>query len=177
MVLNLMSTHLHIVRYPEVHEVVRTLPGQLVASLEEFEQALRNSRDLSPYTHTKPFSKYDGLGNRTRIEHYHLLPCRPVCNLVWLIRTSDTAYLLDISVHPDHKEFTSSEREGRLYSRLAELCPELSTYKLPGGIRYAFPVSNRDKYGDRTVKGVPYIAPVRTPKIGLPASWAIEQSF
>ena len=158
-----MSAQLKILRHPKVDEVLRTLPGQLVEALEEFEQALRFNEDLSPYTSTKPFSEKDGLGNRTRIEHYHLLPCRPFCYLVWLVRTVDTAYLLDVSRHPESKGFTSNEIEARLYSRLAEMCPQLESYKLSGSLRYAFPVSKQDRFRARAVKDVPAIAPVRTP--------------
>ena len=157
-----MSTQLEILRHQEVNEVIRTLPGPLVDSLEEFEQALRNNEDLSPYTGTKPFSQGDGLGNRTRIEHYHLSPRRPSCYLVWLVRTIDTAYILEISIHPSPKEFTSADREGRLYSRLAELIPELASYRLPGSYRYGFPVQNRDKYGNPSINNAPSFVPVRT---------------
>ena len=159
-----MSTQLNILRHPEVDETLCTLSAQLVASLEAFERVLSQNGDLSTFTHTKPFSAEDGLGNRTNIEHYHLMPCRPDCYLVWLVRTVDTAYLLDVSLHPTSKGFTSREIEERNYSRLAELCPELAAYKLPGNYRYAFPVRNKDRFGARAAKDVPSVAPVRTPK-------------
>ena len=159
---SLLSTQLKILRHREVDEVLRALPEQLVDSFEEFEQAIRFNEDLSPFTSTKPFSKEDGLGNRTGIEHYHLMPCRPDCYLIWLGRTVDAAYILEISLHPTTKEFTSSEVEGRLYSRYAELCPDLTAYKIPSSYRYSFPVSNKYKFGARAVKNAPAIAPVRT---------------
>ena len=138
------------------------MPSQLVASFEEFEQTLRNDGDLSPFTHTKPFSAEDALGNRTGIRHYHLLPCRPYCYLVWLVRTGDLAYILEVSLHPEPKEFTSSEVEERLYTILGELSPELAANKIPGSYRYSFPVSNRDRFSARAAMDVPVIAPVRT---------------
>ena len=159
-----MTTPLTILRHPDVNKAIRTLPSQVVASLEEFEQTLRNNGDLSPFLKTKPFSPGDALGNRTRIEHYHLLPRKPDCYLIWLVRTVDTAYILDISLHPHPKMFTSSEVEERLYIRLADLWPVLTAYKIPGSFRYSFPVSNKDKFGARTVKGKPSLVPVRTPK-------------
>lgn len=159
-----MTTPLTVLRHPDVNKTIRTLPSQLVDSLEDFEQALRNNEDLSRFTHTKPFSPCDALGNRTRIEHYHLLPRKPDCYVIWLVRSVDTAYLLDISLHPEPKVFTSSEVEETLYFRFAELCPELSAYELPSSYRYVFPVRNKDKFGARTVKSTPFLVPVRTPK-------------
>ena len=159
-----MDTQLNILRHPKVDESLRTLPSQLANSLEDFEQTLRNNGDLSPFTHTKPFSAEDALGNRTGIRHYHLLPCRPDCYLVWLVRTGDLAYVLEVSLHPKPKEFTSSEVEERLYTRLAELCPGLSAYELPGSYRYVFPVRNKDKFGARTSNSTPHLVPVRTTK-------------
>ena len=163
-VVRLMNPQLNILRHPKVDESLRTLPSQLANSLEEFEQTLRNDGDLSPFTHTKPYSAEDALGNRTGIRHYHLLPCRPNCYLVWLVRTGDLAYILEVSLHPEPKEFTSIEVEERLYTRLAELCPELSAYELPGSYRYVFPVRKRDKFGARTTNSTPYLVPVRTTK-------------
>ena len=159
-----MCTQFKILRHPEVDEALRTLPAQLVDSLEDFEQALKNDEDLSRFTHTKPFSAGDALGNRTGIRHYHLLPCRPDCYLVWLVRNVDSAFILDVSLHPTAKEFTSSEIEETLYSRFAELCPELAAYRLLGSYRYAFTVRNKDKYGARTAESIPYVVPMRTQK-------------
>ena len=159
-----MTTPLTILRHPDVNKSIRTLPSQLVDSFEKFEEALKNNMDLLPFAKTKPFSPYDALGNRTRVEHYHLLPCKPDCYLVWLVRTVSTAYILDISLHPEPKAFTSSEIEEQLYSRFAELCPELSAYELPSSYRYVFHVRNKDKFGARTAKSTPYVVPVRTPK-------------
>ena len=159
-----MTVQLTILRHPKVDVSLRTLSGHLADSLEDFEQALRKNEDLSPFTHTQPFSAEDALGNRTGIRHYHLLPCRPDCYLVWLVRTLDSAYILDVSLHPTSREFTSSEVEETLYSRFAELCPELSAYELPSSYRYVFPVRNKDKFGARTAKSTPYVVPVRTPK-------------
>ena len=159
-----MTTPLTILKHPDANKAIQTLPGQLVDSLEKFEEAPKNNGDLLPFAKTKPFSPYDALGNRTRVEHYHLLPCKPDCYLVWLVRTIGTAYILDISLHPEPKAFTSSEIEEQLYSRFAELCPELSAYELPSSYRYVFPVRNKDKFGARTAKSTPYVVPVRTPK-------------
>ena len=150
-----MTTQLTILRHPKVNEALRDLPGLLAASFEELEEALKINGDLSPFTKTKPFSPEDALGNRTRIEHYHLLPRKPDCYVIWLVRTVDTAYILDISLHPEPKVFTSSEVEETLYFRFAELCPELSAYELPGSYRYVFAVRNKDKFGARTVKSTP----------------------
>ena len=159
-----MTTPLTVRRHPDVNKAIGVLPSQLVDSLEDFEQALRNNEDLSRFTHTKPFSAEDALGNRTGIGHYHLLPCRPDCYLVWLTRIFDSAYILDISLHPAAKEFTSSEVEETLYSRFAELFPQLSVYELPSSYRYGFPVRKKDKFGARTANSTPYLVPVRTAK-------------
>ena len=96
-----------------------------------------------------------------RQAHYHLPPCRPVCYLVGLVRTVDTAYVLDIFEHPPQGTFASSEIEERLYTRLSDLCPELAEYKLPGTYRSGLPVHKKDIYGATTLKGTPFVAPVR----------------
>ena len=159
-----MNRPLNILRHPEVDKTVCNLPRRLVESFEEFVQRLECDGDLSDFVKTQPFSAYDALGNRTRIEHYHLLPRKPDCYLIWLVRTVDTAYILDISLHPEPKVFASSEVEERLYNRLADLWPELTAYKIPSSYRYSFPVSNNDKFGARTVQNTPSLVPVRTSK-------------
>ena len=152
---------MNIQRHPEVDKTVQVLPQQVIESLEFFEEQLRCNGDLSVFIHTQPFSPRDAVGNRTLIAHYHLPPCRPVCYLVGLVRTVDTAYVLDVFEHPPQGTFTSSEIEERLYSRLSDLCPELAEYKLPGTYRSGLPVQKKDLYGTTSVKGVPVVAPVR----------------
>ena len=152
---------MNIQRHPEVDNTVQVLPQQLIDSLELFEEQLRCNGDLSAFIHTQPFSPRDAVGNRTLIAHYHLPPCRPVCYLVGLVRTVDTAYVLDVFEHPPPGAFASSEIEERLYSRLSDLCPELAEYKLPGTYRSGLPVQKKDLYGPTSVKGVPVVAPVR----------------
>ena len=152
---------MNIQRHPEVDNTVQVLPQQLIDSLELFEEQLRCNGDLSAFIHTQPFSPRDAVGNRTLIAHYHLPPCRPVCYLVGLVRTVDTAYVLDVFEHPPPGAFASSEIEERLYSRLSDLCPELAEYKLPGTYRSGLPVQKKDLYGTTSVKGVPVVAPVR----------------
>ena len=159
-----MTAQLNIRRHPEVDKTVRTLPQHLVDSFEVFEQRLKCNGDMSVFINTQPFSPKDAVGNRTLIAHYHLPPCRPACYLVGLVRTVDTAYVLDIFEHPPQGTFASSEIEERLYSRLSDVCPELAEYKLPGSYRSGLPVHKKDIYGATTVKGIPFVAPVRTSK-------------
>ena len=157
-----MNTPLNILRHPEVDKTVRNLPWRLVESLKEFEQRLKCGGDLSDFVNTQPFSREDALGKRSRLEHYHLPPCEPECYLIWLVRTVDTAYLLEVSKHPQKGKFTDSGVEERLYPRLADLHPELANYKLPGTYRSVLPVQKKDIYGSRFTKGVPSIVPVRS---------------
>ena len=158
-----MGAQLNIRRHPEVDKIVQTLPQRLVESVRLFEQRLESNGDLSAFINTQPLSRTDAVGNRTLIEHYHLRPCRPVCYLVGLVRSTDTAYILDIFEHPPKGAFASSEMEERLYSRLSEVSPELAEYELPGTYRSGLPVAKRDMYRARSVRGVPAIAPVRGP--------------
>ena len=157
-----MNEQLNIRRHPEVDKIMQALPQGVVDSFEIFEQLLRCNGDLSAFINTQPFSPKDAVGIRTRIAHYHLPPCRPDCYLVGLVRSTDTAYILDIFEHPPHGTFASSEIEERLYSRLSDVCPELAQYKLPGTYRSVFPVDKKDIYGAGSVNGIPFIAPVRT---------------
>ena len=156
-----MSAELNIRRHPEVDKTIRILPQHLVESFEFFEHQLRCKGDLSAYTKTQPFSPKDAVGNRTLIAHYHLPPCQPVCYLIGLVRTDDTVYVLDIFEHPPKRTFASRDIEERLYSRLSDVCPEFSQYRLPGSYRSGLPVNNKDLYGSARVKGVPFVAPVR----------------
>ena len=156
-----MDAQLRIERHPEVDRVIQALPQSLVDSLKLFEQRLECNGDLSKFINTRPFSSRDNVGKRTRIEHYHLLPCKPVCYLVGLVRSVDTAYILDIFVHPPRGTFASPEIEQRLYSRLADMCPEFRDYKLSGAFRSGFSVRMGDMYRTRSVKGVPVVTPVR----------------
>ena len=148
-------------RHPEVDKTVQALPQQIIASLVLFEHRLKCNGDLSPFIHTKPFSRKDAVGNRTLIAHYHLPPCQPVCYLVALGRAVDTAYVLDIFEHPPRGTFASSEIEERWYSRFSDLCSELADYKIPATFRSGLPVRKKDLYGTTSVKGVPVVAPVR----------------
>jgi hypothetical protein len=156
-----MGAQLNIRRHPEIDKTVQALPQCVVDSFEVFERRLKCNGDLSTFINTQPFSPKDAVGKRTRITHYHLPPCRPVCYLVGLVRTVDTAYVLDIFEHPPQGTFASSEIEERLYSRLSDLCPELAEYKLPGTYRSGLPVHKKDIYGATTLKGTPSVAPVR----------------
>ena len=156
-----MGAQLNIRKHPEVDKTVQALPQCVVDSFEVFERRLKCNGDLSAFINTQPFSPKDAVGKRTRIAHYHLPPCRPVCYLVGLVRTVDTAYVLDIFEHPPQGTFASSEIEERLYSRLSVLCPELAEYKLPGTYRSGLPVHKKDIYGATTLKGTPSVAPVR----------------
>ena len=156
-----MGAQLNIRRHPEVDKTVQALPQCVVDSFEVFERRLKRNGDLSAFINTQPFSPKDAVGKRTRIAHYHLPPCRPVCYLVGLMRTVDTAYVLDIFEHPPQGTFASSEIEERLYSRLSDVCPELAEYKLPGSYRSGLPVHKKDIYGATTLKGTPAVAPVR----------------
>ena len=157
-----MGGQLNIRRHSEVDKTVQALPQCVVDSFEIFERRLKCNGDLSTFINTQPFSPKDAVGNRTLIEHYHLPPCRPVCYLVGLVRTVDTAYVLDIFEHPPQGTFASIEIEERLYSRLSDVCPELAEYKLPGTYRSGLPVHKKDIYGATTLKGTPSVAPVRT---------------
>ena len=116
---------------------------------------------MSAFINTQPFSPKDAVGNRTLIAHYHLPPCQPVCYLVGLVRSADTAYILDVFEHPPQGTFASSEIEERLYSRLSDLSPDLAEYKLPSTYRSGLPVCKKDMYGARSAKGIPIVAPVR----------------
>ena len=159
-----MNTRLNIRRHPQVDETVRTLPQCLIESFELLEQRLESNGDLTAFVSTQPFSSNDAVGRRTRLEHYHLRPCVPDnCYLVWLVRTADTAYILEVAKHPEPGRFADSEIEERLYSRLAEVCSEFAEYQLPGTHRTGFPVHKSDRFNPRTVNGKPGIAPVRTP--------------
>ena len=157
-----MGAQLIIRRHPGGDKTVQTLPQCVIDSFEVFEGRLKCGGDLSAFINTQPFSSKDAVGNRTLIAHYHLPPCRPVCYLVGLVRTVDTAYVLDIFEHPPHGMFASIEIEERLYSRLSDVCPELAEYKLPGTYRSGLPVHKKDIYGATTLKGTPSVAPVRT---------------
>ena len=157
-----MYAQLRVERHPAVDRVVQTLPQSLADSFNLFEKRLECNGDLSAFINTPPFSPGDNVGKRTRIEHYHLLPCKPVCYLVGLVRSVDTAYILDVFVHPTQGTFSSPEIEERLYSRLADICPELGEYKLSGALRSGFPVHKKDGYRAGSMNGVPLIAPVRT---------------
>ena len=156
-----MGAQLNIRKHPEVDKTVQALPQCVVDSFEVFERRLKCNGDLSAFINTQPFSPKDAVGNRTLIAHYHLPPCRPVCYLVGLIRSIDTAYILDVFEHPSQGTFASSEIEEHLYSRLSDVCPELAEYKLPGTYRSGLPVHKKDMYGARSVKGIPSVAPVR----------------
>ena len=156
-----MGAQLNIRKHPEVDKTVQALPQCVVDSFEVFERRLKCNGDLSAFINTQPFSPKDAVGNRTLIAHYHLPPCRPVCYLVGLIRSIDTAYILDVFEHPPQGTFASSEIEEHLYSRLSDVCPELAEYKLPGTYRSGLPVHKKDMYGARSVKGIPSVAPVR----------------
>ena len=156
-----MGAQLNIRRHREVDKTLQALPQSLVDSFEIFEQRLKCNGDLSAFINTEPFSPKDAVGNRTLIAHYHLLPCRPVCYLVGLVRSIDTVYILDVFEHPSQGTFASSEIEERLYSRLSDVCPELTEYRLPGTYRSGFPVQKKDMYGAGSLKGIPLVAPVR----------------
>ena len=156
-----MGAQLKIQRHPEVDKTVHALPQCVVDSFEVFERRLKCNGDLSAFINTQPFSPKDAVGNRTLIEHYHLPPCWPVCYLVGLVSSSDTAYILDVFEHPSRGTFASNEIEERLYSRLSDVCPELAEYKLPGTYRSGLPVHKKDIYGASTLKGIPAVAPVR----------------
>ena len=156
-----MGAQLNIQRHPEVDKTVHALPQRVIDSFEVFERRLKYNGDLSAFVNTQPFSPKDAVGNRTLIAHYHLPPCRPVCYLVGLVSSSDTAYILDVFEHPSHGTFASNEIEERLYFRLSEVCPELAEYKLPGTYRSGLPVHKKDIYGASTLKGIPSVAPVR----------------
>ena len=157
-----MKSQSRILRHPEVDQVVDNLPQFLIDSYELFEQRIACNGDLSEFSQTKPFSPKDGVGKRTRIEHYHLRPCKPTCYLVGLVRSADTVYILDIFAHPAPGEFISSGIEGRLYDRLSDVCPELTEYELPPIYRSGLPVSRQDMYKPRAIKGTRSVAPVRT---------------
>ena len=158
-----MNGQLNTQRHPEVGKAIWALPRDLIDSFEVFEQQVKRNGDLSAFINTQPFSAVDAVGNRTRIEHYHLRPCRPVCYLVWLVRTVDTVYILDVFQHPPQGAFISSEIEERLYSRLSEVCSELAEYELPGTYRSGLPVHKRDMLRPRIVRGIPAVVPVRAP--------------
>ena len=152
---------MNICRHPEVNKTVQDLPQRVVDSYEVLEQRLKCRGDLSVFINTQPFSPKDAVGNRTLIAHYHLPPCRPICYLVGLVRSNDTAYILDVFEHPSPGTFASSEIEERLYSRLSDIYPKLKEYRLPGTFRSGLPVDRKDLYGAKTVNGVPFLAPVR----------------
>ena len=156
-----MGAQLNIRRHPEVDKTVQALPQCLVDSFEIFEQRLKCNGDLSAFINTQLFSPKDAVGNRTLIAHYHLPPCRPVCYLVGLVRSTDTAYILDVFEHPSQGTFASREIEKRLYSRLSDICPEFTEYKLPGTYRSGLQVDKRDMYGIRSAKDIPCVVPVR----------------
>ena len=156
-----MSAHLTIQTHPQVDIIVSALPQYLVDSFEVLKRQLKCNGDLSPFIKTLPFSSEDAVGRRTRIEHYHLRPCRPVCYLVGLVRLVNTAYILDIFEHPPRGEFASSDIEERLYSRLSEVWPEFAEYELLGTYQSGLPVHKRDMYRPRSAKGIPSVAPVR----------------
>lgn len=156
-----MNAELNVRRHSEVDKTIRLLPQYIVDSFEVFEYQLRCKSDLLTYTKTQPFSPRDAVGNRTLIAHYHLPPCQPVCYLIGLVRTDDTAYVLDIFEHPPKGTFASRDIEERLYSRLSDVCPEFSQYRLPGSYRSGLPINNKDLYGATRVKGIPFLAPVR----------------
>ena len=128
---------------------MRGLPQSLIESVEDFERQIACGGDLSEYVNTQPFSPKDGVGNRTLIEHYHLRPCKPSCFLVGLVRSINAVYILDVFEHPAKGTFASSEIEERLYSRLADLSPELAEYQLPPIYRSGMPVSTEDRYNPR----------------------------
>ena len=161
-----MCVQVNIRRHPEVDKTVQDLPQSVVDSFEVLERRLKCDGDLSALINTQPFSPQDAVGKRTRIAHYHLPPCRPVCYLVGLVRTVDTAYVLDIFEHPPQGTFASSGIEERLYSRLSDVCPELAEYKLPRIYRSGLPVHKKDIYGATTLKGTPFVAPVRASDSG-----------
>ena len=156
-----MGAQLNIRRHPEVDKTVQDLPRRVVDSYEVLEQRLKCRGDLSVFINTQPFSPKDAVGNRTLIAHYHLPPCRPVCYLVGLVRSNDTAYILDVFEHPSPGTFASSEIEERLYSRLSDICPKLKEYRLPGTFRSGLPVDRKDMYAAGSENGIPFIAPVR----------------
>ena len=156
-----VSTKWKVRTHPDVEKTVETLPQHLVDSFETFGEQLKCNHDLSAFIHTQPFSRNDAVGKRTRMEHYHLRPCRPVCYLVALVRIGDTAYILDIFEHPPQGGFASSRMEERLYARLSDVWPNLAKYKLPGTYRSGLPVAERDMYRTRSMKGTPYVAPIR----------------
>ena len=156
-----MNAQLNIRTHPEVDNTVKALPQCPIDSLELFKQRQEGNGDLSAFINTQPFSPKDAVGKRTRIEHYHLLPCQPVCYLVGLVRSVNTIYILDVFEHPPQGTFASREIEERLYSRLSDLCPELAEYKLPGTYRSGLPVDKKDMYRTRSVNGIPCVAPVR----------------
>ena len=158
-----MSAQLNIQRHHDVNKTLQSLPQRLINSFEIFEQRLKCKGDLSAFIKTQPFSPRDAVGNRTLIAHYHLPPCRPVCYLVALVRSGDTAYVLDIFEHPAQGTFASTVIEERLYSRLSEVFPELAEYRLLGSLRSGMPVDKKVLYGAGSVKGIPTVAPVRTP--------------
>ncbi len=157
-----MDAELNIRRHPEIDKTLQALPQDIVASFEAFERQLKCNGDLSAFINTQPFSPRDAVGNRTLIEHYHLPPCRPVCYLVGLVRSTDTAYVLDVFEHPSQGTFASRGIEERLYSRLAAVSPQLTAYRVPGSYRSGLPVDRKDMYGSGFKRGVPFIAPVRT---------------
>ena len=155
---------LEIRKHPRINESLSALPDSLIESFELLGHRLKHKLELSDFVKTEPLSSDDAVGRRTRLEHYHLRPCNPVCYLVWVVRTVDAAYILEVSKHPESGKFVDSEIEGRLYSLLVEVCPEFSEYQLPGTHRSGFPVHNSDRFNPRTVNGNPGIAPVRTPE-------------
>ena len=156
-----MSAELNIRRHPDVDKTLQSLPQRLVNSFEIFEQRLKCNGDLSAFINTQPFAPEDAVGNRTLIEHYHLPPCQPVCYLVALVRSIDTAYVLDVFEHPPQGTFASTAIEERLYSRLSDILPELAEYRLSGSLRSGMPVDKKILYGAGSVKGIPSVAPVR----------------
>ena len=157
-----MDGKTRIEKHPEVDKIVRGLPPSLIESVEDFERQIARGSDLSEYVNTQPFSPKDGVGNRTLIEHYHLRPCKPSCFLVGLVRSINAVYILDVFEHPAKGTFASSEIEERLYSRLADLSPELAEYQLPPIYRSGMPVSTEDRYNPRSVDGRRAVSPVRT---------------
>ena len=156
-----MAAQLKVQKHPEADTDVGLLPRNLMESFENLEQRLMNGDDLSEFIHTKPHTPRDAISTRTLIEHYHLQPCTPVCYLVGLVRSVDTVYILDVFEHPPRGTFASSGLEERLYSRLSDVCPGLSEYKLPGTFRSGLPVLKSDLYNPGSVKGRPSVVPVR----------------
>lgn len=156
-----MNSQAKIEKHPEVDKVVRALPLDLLDSFEHFEQQIICGGDLSEFFNTRPFSPGDGVGNRALVQHYHLRPCKPSCYLVGLVRSIDTVYVLDVFEHPPKGKFASSGIEELLYSRLSQMCPELTEYELPPICRSGLPVSKEDMYNPKLVKGRRSIAPVR----------------